>query len=158
MLRRWGIHIHDVAKIGSIGITDLPCGKSCIICWIARWILITLIVARMIGVIGWHYSSMTLVSVLLREILLVVVGSWVILIWIISWHIGILSGLWTDSMKTTESWTLLVVIIVVATSVTDRSSPMIGNSIWAQEVISIAIFSYWRMMVLNLDICLSKLI
>ena len=93
---------------------------------------------------------------------LVIIGWWVILVRIVSWHIS-LTWLWANSMKSTKSWTLLIVVVMVVaihvSSIAYRSSSMIIVSIWTQEVVSVTIFTSWVMwLIMNLDVGLPELI
>ena len=67
-------------------------------------------------------------------------------------------------MEATQSWTLLVIMMIVAihvSSIAYRSSTMISIcvGVWAKEIIIVAVFTGWVMrLVVNLDICLAELI
>jgi len=66
-------------------------------------------------------------------------------------------------MKSTKSWTLLIVVVMVVaihvSSIAYRSSSMIIVSIWTQEVVSVTIFTSWVMwLIMNLDVGLPELI
>ena len=156
------IHVHYVAKVWHIWASNSSCSATLRVAW--RIIVVALVVAWMVRVIRWHHTTMSLVSggVLLRHIL-VIISRWCVLVWVVAWHVSIFARLWTDSMKSAQSWTLFIVTImsitIHITCVAYRSSCMIDISIWTQELISVAIFTNRRMaMIMNLDVRLPELV
>jgi hypothetical protein len=158
------VHIHDIAEIWNIWLSSCDTTlRSC------RWVLCTLVVSHyvvawVIRMIGWHDTSMSLMCcrILLRHAL-VIIGWWVILVRIVPWHVS-LTWLWANSMKSTKSWTLLIVFMMVVaihvSSIAYRSSSMSSIvSVWTQEIVSVTSFTSWVVwLIMNLDVCLPELV